>query len=111
MISSDVMRGFNDLLILSLLKEEDSYGYRIASSIKQISEGTYIMKETTLYSAFARLEKNELIRSYSSDESFGKPRTYYTITPLGRVIYQEKLIEWQETKGLIERFVGSNTIL
>lgn len=111
MISSDVMRGFNDLLILSLLQQEDSYGYHIASSIKQISDGMYVMKETTLYSAFARLEKNQLIRSYSSDETFGKPRTYYTITPLGRAVYQDKVAEWGDTKELIDRFVTrKNTI-
>lgn len=111
MISSDVMRGFNDLLILSLLQQEDSYGYHIANSIKQISGGAYVMKETTLYSAFARLEKNKLIRSYASDETFGKPRTYYTITPLGRAIYQDKVAEWQDTKDLIDRFVASNTTI
>lgn len=108
MISSDVMRGFNDLIILSLLMEEDSYGYQISSQIKNISDGTYIMKETTLYSAFARLEKKELIRSYSSSETFGKPRTYYTITPLGKAVYQEKVSEWLETKTVIDQFTFLN---
>ncbi|AZP03476.1 PadR family transcriptional regulator [Jeotgalibaca ciconiae] len=105
MISSDVMRGFNDLLILSILSKNDSYGYQISSTIKEISQGTYIMKETTLYSAFARLEKKELIHSYASTETFGKPRTYYRITALGNAVYREKIAEWQETKQLIENFI------
>lgn len=108
MITSDVMRGFNDLIILSILLEEDSYGYQISSTIKTISKNIYVMKETTLYSAFSRLEKKELIRSYASNESFGKPRTYYTITPLGKAVYQEKVLEWQETKLLIDRFTHRN---
>lgn len=108
MISSDVMRGFNDLLILSLLIEEDSYGYQISSTIKERSNGTYIMKETTLYSAFSRLEKKEYIRSYPSKETFGKPRTNYTITPLGRAVYAEKITEWAEIKRLIDYFVTPN---
>ena len=106
MITSDVMRGFNDLIILSILLKEDSYGYQISSTVKNISKNTYVMKETTLYSAFARLEKKELINSYAISKSFGKPRTYYTITPLGKAVYQEKVLEWQETKLLIDRFTS-----
>lgn len=108
MISSDVMRGFNELIILAVLLKEDSYGYLISSTIKTISNDTYIMKETTLYSAFARLEKKELIRSYASSKTFGKPRTYYTITPLGKAVYQDKVREWQDTKLLIDRFIKNN---
>ena len=34
MLSSDVMRGYNDSIILSLLAEGDSYGYEISRSIQ-----------------------------------------------------------------------------
>jgi len=104
MISGDVMRGFNDLLILSILSKEDSYGYKVSQIIKDFSGGLYIMKETTLYSAFNRLEKKELIQSYSSSESFGKPRTYYRITSSGIEAYMEKLVEWEQVKHIIDRF-------
>lgn len=57
LISSDVMRGFHDLLILSLLEERDSYGYEIGKEIKLRAEDVYQLKETTLYSAFANLRK------------------------------------------------------
>ncbi len=108
MISSDVMRGFNDLLILSLLMKEDSYGYKISSQIKDVSNGAYAMKETTLYSAFARLEKKALISSYSSKETFGKARTYYTITPLGQAIFADKVTEWETIKEVINHFANKD---
>lgn len=57
MISSDVIRGYNDIMILCLLLDGDSYGYEISKRIDEITEEKYKMKETTLYSAFARLEK------------------------------------------------------
>lgn len=60
MISSDVMRGFNSLILLSILMKEDSYGYKISNTIKEITNDKYVMKETTLYSAFNRLEKATL---------------------------------------------------
>ena len=56
MISSDVIRGYNDTIILFLLLEYDSYGYEISKRIKELSQEKYIIKETTLYSAFNRLQ-------------------------------------------------------
>ncbi|WP_027108967.1 PadR family transcriptional regulator [Lacticigenium naphthae] len=105
MVSSDSMRGFNDLIILSLLDTEDSYGYKLSNQIKKISKGNYVMKETTLYSAFNRLEKKNWIASYKRDETFGKPRTYYRMTSLGREIYHTKKKEWQETQLIINTFL------
>ena len=65
-ISSDVIRGYNDTMILSILMNEPSYGYNISKQIKAISDGKYstLSSETTLYSAFNRMEKNEYIESY-----------------------------------------------
>ena len=62
-ISSDVIRGYNDTIILYLLLDKPSYGYEISKQIKLISEEKYVIKETTLYSAFTRLEKNGYITS------------------------------------------------
>ncbi|EAC9291066.1 PadR family transcriptional regulator, partial [Listeria monocytogenes] len=64
MISSDGIRGYNDAIILSILSKEDSYGYEISKRIREGTDAVYVIKETTLYSAFTRLEKQGLIRSY-----------------------------------------------
>ena len=66
MLGSDVMRGYNDMLILCLLLEGDSYGYAISREIEQRSGGEYPIKETTLYSAFGRLEKQGYIVPYQA---------------------------------------------
>lgn len=105
MISSDVMRGYNDFMILFLLLEEDSYGYEISRQIKEIADGKYVMKETTLYSAFTRLEKSGYIESYFGDETNGKRRTYYKITQAGIDFYHEKCSEWKLVKEVVEKFV------
>lgn len=105
MISSDVIRGYNDTIILYLLLDNDSYGYEISKQIKELSDEKYIIKETTLYSAFSRLEKNGYIESYFKDETFGKRRTYYKITEAGINYYKEKCIEWEITKEVINQFI------
>ena len=105
MISSDVIRGYSDMIILYLLLEEDSYGYEISKRIREFSNEKYTMKETTLYSAFNRLSKNGYIEAYYGDETQGKRRTYYRITVKGRQYYQEKCEEWSLTKDVVNCFV------
>ena len=105
MISSDVIRGYIDTIILYNLIDQDSYGYEISKKIRELSESKYIIKETTLYSAFTRLEKNGYIQSFFKDETFGKRRTYYRITETGMSYYKEKCKEWQLTKEVINRFI------
>lgn len=104
MLGSDVMRGYNDTLILCLLMERDSYGYEISKEIEKRAQGHYSIKETTLYSAFGRLEKQGYVASYQGDETQGRPRTYYTVTGAGRQFYREKCAEWQVLKRVVDAF-------
>lgn len=104
-ISSDIIRGYNDTMILYLLRNEPSYGYEISKKIRQLSEDKYLIKETTLYSAFNRMEKNGYIESYSETADNGKKRTYYRITDSGNDYYRDKCGEWKLTKEVIEHFI------
>ena len=74
MISSDIIRGYNDSIILSILIDGDSYGYEISKKIRTITDEKYVIKETTLYSAFSRLTKKGYIVSYPGAETFGKKK-------------------------------------
>lgn len=104
-LSSDIMRGYNDVIVLSVLMEGDSYGYEISHCISKSSSGRYTIKETTLYSTFTRLERNGYIRSYVGTESFGRQRTYYSVTEAGRRFFAEKCAEWQLAKDVIDKFI------
>ena len=104
-ISSDVIRGYNDTIILFTLLDEPSYGYEISKRIRALSSDKYIIKETTLYSAFTRMEKNGYIESYVQNAENGKKRTYYRITENGKKYYKEKCEEWNLTKEVVELFV------
>lgn len=105
MISSDGIRGYNDMIILYMILYEPSYGYEISKQIREKSDEKYIIKETTLYSAFTRLEKNGYIEAFFGNETNGKRRTYYRITQSGRDYYNEKCSEWRATKEVVEKFL------
>ena len=104
-ISSDAIRGYNDIIILYLLWDGESYGYEIGKQIREISENKYIIKETTLYSSFTRLEKGGYIESFPGTETNGRERTYYRITDAGRDYYKAKCQEWSLTREVVEKFI------
>ena len=106
-ITSDVIRGHTDTIILARLMQEDSYGYRINRDILQKTGKQYELKEATLYTAFRRLEKEGLIRSYWGDEELGARRRYYTITEEGKAAYETYRKEWEEAKGVIDALISS----
>ena len=76
-LTSDLIRGHTETIILAQLLKKDSYGYEINKSIQQTTHGEYELKEATLYSAFRRLENAEMIESYWGDETTGARRRYY----------------------------------
>jgi PadR family transcriptional regulator PadR len=106
LISNDALKGYNDILILYILLQGDSYGYEISKRIREITDDQYIIKETTLYSAFNRMERNRYIEQYFGTQTFGKRRTYYKITAVGKAYYLSKCKEWKETVAIVNKFIN-----
>lgn len=104
-ISSDLIRGHTDTIVLRLLSEEDMYGYQIYKTIIDRSRGLYELKEATLYSSFRRLEQQEMIVSYWGDESQGGRRKYYRITQEGRKTYFRNKTDWEFVKTVIDMLI------
>lgn len=107
-ISSDLIRGHIDTIVLGLLSGHDRYGYEIVKEVAALSDGEYELKEPTLYSAFRRMEGQALIRSYWGEESQGGRRKYYSLTASGTEAYRRNLEDWQRARRLIDRLVSSS---
>ena len=104
-ISSDLLRGHTDTIILSQLACGDNYGYDINKNIQQLTNGEYGLKEATLYTAFKRLEQAGLIRSYWGEEGAGPRRRYYAVTEEGLSVLAESRAEWEHTRALLDALV------
>lgn len=107
-ISSDILRGHLESVILKLIIEQDRYGYEIASEIAKRTNQDFLIKEATLYAMVQRLEKKELISSYIGAKSHGRKRRYYKITPLGKAYFKEKQAEWTELKHIMSLLLEEN---
>ncbi|HZJ76609.1 MAG TPA: PadR family transcriptional regulator [Oscillospiraceae bacterium] len=104
-ISSDLLRGHTDTIVLGILIEGDNYGYGIYKRIIEKSEELYEIKEATLYSSFRRLEKAGGISSYWGDETQGGRRKYYKITTFGKNMYELNKKDWGFAKKIIDKLI------
>lgn len=104
-ISTDLIRGNTDTIILNVLRQGDSYGYEIYKKIIELSNHQYELKEATLYTAFRRLEQEGCILSYWGDETQGGRRKYYRITKKGQERYEQNKKDWNFAKEVLTRLI------
>jgi len=82
-IPKDLMAASSIPMILTIIKQEESYGYEIIQKIKDQSDNMIIWQEGSLYPVLKKMERNELVRSRWSQTITGKKRKYYSITMKG----------------------------
>jgi len=104
-ITSDLLRGHTDTMILKLLFEKDRYGYEIVKLINQNSEGEYELKEATMYSSVKRLEIDGDIEWYWGDETQGGRRKYFKITEKGKMTYALNKSNWEYSKRVLDNLL------
>lgn len=104
-LSSDLLRGHTDTIILRLLTDGDKYGYQITKLIYDYSGQKYELKEATMYSSLKRLEHDGHITSYWGDESQGGRRKYYRITTSGREQYESNKRNWDYAKQILDKLL------
>ena len=89
-ISEGLKRGTIEIMLLTLLKDEDMYGYQLSQELSEKSHGLFVLPEGSLYPSLYRM----LDRGYITDrkETVGKRRTrvYYHIEQAG-IEYLEEI--------------------
>ena len=104
-ISSDLLRGHTDTIILKLLMDGDKYGYEISKLIQTNSCNEYELKEATMYSSLNRLEGDGNITSYWGDETQGGRRKYYRVTEKGKQTYVDNKNNWEYAKRILDQLL------
>ena len=94
-IEKSLLSGSTPMLILSLLKDGDKYGYEMVETLAKRSDDTFALKEGTLYPLLHALEKEKFVESYSKTAPNGRERKYYRLTRSGREQLEYKEKEWR----------------
>ena len=105
-IEKSLLSGSTPLLVLSLLKDGDKYGYEMIEELAKRSDDTFQLKEGTLYPLIHTLEKEKLVTSYTKQTPTGRERKYYRLTADGleQLEYKEK--EWKLFSRTVNAVLG-----
>ncbi|MBO5983245.1 MAG: helix-turn-helix transcriptional regulator [Clostridia bacterium] len=107
-VNSDLIRGNSTTIILGSLWNRDRYGYEIIQEIEEKTEGTYKVKQATLYNQLKKLEKAGLITSYEGapDDTGGGRRRYYSLTEEGRQLLTKEKSEYVFSRTILDKLIS-----
>lgn len=103
-ISSDLIRGHIDTIILHTLLDGDKYAQQISDAILSKSEQQYSINQATLYSSLKRLENLHFVQTYWFDASDGR-RKFFKITDKGTAEVDKNLSSWAFSRLIIDKLM------
>ncbi|MBO4338779.1 MAG: helix-turn-helix transcriptional regulator [Clostridia bacterium] len=103
--SKELLKGSTSILVLSVLNNNDLYGYRIIRELEIRSENAFEMSEGTLYPILHALEKEKFLESYWKDVE-GRNRKYYHITKKGLKELESKKQEFEEFSTAVNKVLN-----
>ncbi len=89
-ITENLKKGTAELLLLTLLKEADMYGYQLTQELEARSEGLFVLREGSMYPTLYRLVDKGMISDRQVKVGQRRVRVYYHIEPKG-LEYLEKI--------------------
>ena len=105
-MNAEILRGYTDAIILNILNKGDSYGYMVSKKIIEKVNNEIEITNATIYLAFKRMEKENLITSYMSSSDIGASRKNYKITDKGKQYLKDKKKEWKKNKFILDKLLG-----
>lgn len=98
----ELKRGTIEMLLLTLLRERERYGYEIVSTLEERTGGRLEVKDGTLYPVLYRLEEAGFVEARWETRERGVPRKYYGITAEGREELARQVAEWETFSGAVD---------
>ena len=108
-IRGQLLKGTTPLLVLTVLRDGELYGYEIAQRIRERSGGAFAPSEGSLYPALHGLEAEGALQATWRDGDKGPRRRYYRLTPKGVALLAEHQAEWASFSQGIARAVAGPT--
>jgi len=94
-------------LILSILKQGDSYGYAIIQHVHGMSGGDLEWADGMLYPILHRLESKKWIKSYWGVAENGRSRKYYRLLKAGERELDAQRKTWDSIHTILKKAAGA----
>lgn len=104
-MDTQLKKGLLDVCVLSVLRKEESYGYKIIADVAPYIE----ISESTLYPILKRLESAGAVTTHSREYN-GRLRKYYAITEKGLQKICEFIEDVKEFERIYEFIVRGGTL-
>ncbi|PLX05636.1 MAG: PadR family transcriptional regulator [Marinilabiliales bacterium] len=101
--TAQVKKGILSFIVLSVLKDNEYYGYELIEEIKKHTE--IEIAEGTLYPLLNRLKNEELLTSKWVEQESGIPRKYHVLTKKGNDTLQEMKKYWVNMNTSIQKLM------
>ena len=100
-MNAQFKKGALELCTLSLLVDNDRYGYELTDEISNKME----IATGTLYLVLKRLKDDNLVTTYLQESENGPARKYYHLTDEGRKYQGELKEEWIAFTKVVEELI------
>ena len=104
-MTTDVIQGTLDMLILKTLSLEPMHGFGIARRIEQISKSVFKVNPGSLLVALQRLERAGWIDAEWQQTENSRRARFYKLTRAGRKQLDVETAEWERRVGAIARLL------
>jgi transcriptional regulator len=105
-LSSEMLKGTLDMMILRTLSTGDAHGHTIAKVIERTSEDVLEVEQGSLYPALHRLENRGWLASYWGASENNRKAKYYRLTSAGRRRLELEAGRWRRMARAIELVMG-----
>ncbi len=103
MISRALVAASTKPIILSILLDQENYGYQIIQRVKEISRGNLEWSDGMLYPVLHRMQKEGFIQSRWKISNGSRYRRYYKLTELGRKELEKERRQWMKVHDALKK--------
>ena len=106
-LSSELLPGTLEMLILKTLTRGPAHGYAIARHLERVSGDVLRVGESSLYPALQRLLVNDWVQAAWGESELKRRARIYRITPAGRKRLTEEAQGFERMTGAIAAIMES----
>ena len=104
-VTTDLIQGTLDMLILKTLSLGPMHGFGIARRIEQVSRGVFKVNPGSLLTAFQRLERMGWLDSEWRQTDNSRRAKFYSLTRSGRKQLEVETANWNRRAAAIARLL------
>src|SRR5579872_3602102 len=106
-MTSALMSGVSELLLLNLLAEREMYGYELARAVRTTTREAIAVGESVLYPTLHALEQRSWLKARRRTVA-GRTRVYYSLTSAGRRRLALMNREWRRIADGVDAALGAS---